>query len=209
MAQIQRPPSDITPNEFFESWLPGQAAAHLGAATAMTVRVRLKGEGGGGWDLRLGPEGLAVGAPSDAEAEVTLVQSVADWRAIVVGEPGQVSLAPAQARPTDILFLDPVARDVVKQVAGTIRFEVTGYNGRTWSLTVKIGTRPARPTPPGSDASDAMPADATISVDAETYAAMLARVLPPPAAYFQGKIRIVGDVQLAMQLGMALMPRFS
>jgi hypothetical protein len=37
---------------------------------------------------------------------------------------------------------------------------------------------------------------------------MLARTLPAPAAYFQGKIQIGGDVQLAMQLGMALLPRF-
>jgi len=48
-----------------------------------------------------------------------------------------------------------------------------------------------------------------MSVDAETYAAILARVIPPAAAYFQGKVKIAGDANLAMQLGMALMPRFS
>jgi len=198
MPQIQRPPSDITPESFFASWLPAQAAV-LAAETPMTVRVRLVGDGGGAWDLRLGPSGLAVTVPAEAEAEVTILQSVADWRAIAVGEPGQVNLAPPQARPTDILFLDPTAQQLVKQVAGTIRFEVTGYNGRTWALTVKLGARPL----------DADRPDAIISVDAETYAAMLARVLPAPAAYFEGKIKISGDMQLAMQLGMALMPRFS
>src|SRR5262249_58227398 len=117
--------------------------------------------------------------------------------AMGVGEPGQVTLAPPQAGPTDVLFLDPVAQQLVKQVAGTIRFEVTGYNGRTWALTVKLGGKPL----------DVAAPDATISVDAETYAAMLARVLPPPAAYFQGKIPIRRDLQLAIQLGMPLMPR--
>ena len=200
MPEIQRPPRDITPSGFFETWLPAQAAG-LGAATPFTVRVRLDGDGGGAWDLRLGPAGLAVAAPgpSEAEPEATIVQSVADWRAIAVGEPGQVDLAPPQARPTDVLFLDAAAQQIVRQVAGAIRFEVTGYNGRTWALLVKLGPKPL----------DAERPDATISVDAETYAAMLARTLPPPAAYFQGKIRISGDMQIAMQIAMALMPRFS
>ena len=38
---------------------------------------------------------------------------------------------------------------------------------------------------------------------------MLARTLPPPQAYFSGKIRLLGDTNLAMQLGMAMLPRFS
>jgi len=201
MTDIQRPPRDITPKEFFESWLPAQAGAIAPPAKPMTVRVLLDGEDGGSWDLELGPGGLVVltEAKGSGEPEVTVAQSTADWRAIVHGEPGATDLAPPQARPTDVLFLDPEAQKLVQQVNGTIRFEVTGYNGRTWWLLVKLGTRPL----------DADRPDATISVDAETYAAMLARILPPAAAYFQGKIRITGDAQLAMQLAMALMPRFS
>jgi hypothetical protein len=199
MPPIERPPTDITPQGFFERWLPEQARA-VTAAAPLLVRVLLDGDGGGAWDLRLGPSGLSVTAgAAGAEAEVTVVQTVADWRAIAVGEPGAVNLAPPQARPTDVLFLDPEAQRLVQQVTGTIRFEVTGYNGRTWALTVKLGARPLAADRP----------DATISVDADTYAAMLARTLPAPQAYFQGKIKISGDMQLAMQLGMALMPRFN
>ena len=43
----------------------------------------------------------------------------------------------------------------------------------------------------------------------QTYAAMLARTLPPPQAYFNGKVKLGGDMNLAMQLGMAMLPRFS
>jgi len=201
MTDIQRPPRDITPEEFFESWLPAQAGAVAPPAKPMTVRVLLDGEGGGSWDLELGPGGLVVTteARGSGEPEVTVAQSTADWRAIVHGEPGATDLAPPQARPTDVLFLDAAAQKLLADVKGTIRFEVTGYNGRTWSMTVKLGDRQL----------DASRPDATITVDAETYAQMLARTLPAPTAYFQGKIRIGGDVQLAMQLGMALMPRFS
>lgn len=199
MTDIQRPPRDITPKEFFESWLPAQAGAVAPPAKPMTVRVLLDGEDGGSWDLELGPGGLVVTAEAkgSGEPEVTVAQSTADWRAIVHGEPGATDLAPPQARPTDVLFLDPAAQKLLAEVVGTIRFEVTGYNGRTWSLTVKLGA-----------GAPSDPPDATISVDADTYAQMLARTLPAPAAYFQGKIKLSGDANLAMQIGMALMPRF-
>jgi putative sterol carrier protein len=192
-----RPPPDVTPTQFFETWLPSQVKA--AAARPITVRVRLDGDGGGVWDLALGESGLTViPGGGKGEAEVTLTQTVADWRAIVAGEPGAVNLAPPQASPADILFLDRTAQQVLDAVKGTVRFEVTGYNGRTWALVAKLGPGP---TPEA--------ADATISVDAETYAAMLARTLPPAAAYFQGKVKIAGDPNLAMQLGMALMPRYA
>jgi putative sterol carrier protein len=75
---------------------------------------------------------------------------------------------------------------------------VTGYNGRTWWMHVKFGAGPWSPEP-----------NATIGVDAETYSKMLARKLAPPEAYFSGKIQLKGDTSLAMQLGMALLPRFT
>jgi hypothetical protein len=134
-----KPPADITPQQFFETWLPEQLAGAPPVKPA-TVRVRLDGEGGGVWDLVLGPSGLTVvPGGGTGEAEVTLAQTVADWRAITVGEPGAVTLAPPQAKPTDILFLDRAAQQVVAMVKGTIRFEVTGYNGRTWALIAKLG----------------------------------------------------------------------
>ena len=92
--------------------------------------------------------------------------------------------------------LDRATQQLLASAPGALRFEVTGYNGRTWSLDVKIGKGPAPAEP-----------DATISVDAETYAQIVARTLPAPAAFFSGKLKITGNVNLAMQIGMALMQR--
>ena len=72
------------------------------------------------------------------EPQVTLIQSVADWRAVAVGEEGATDLAPPQASPLDVLFVDPASRQVMSAVKGTVRFEVTGYNGRTWWMQVKF-----------------------------------------------------------------------
>jgi hypothetical protein len=198
----RRPPRDITPARFFEQWLPALFAGEFGPGkrtpTDVTVRVRLDGEGGGAWDLTVAGGKLTVGAPGGSEPPVSVHQTVADWRAVTVGEEGGIDLAPPQGSPLDMLFVDPASRQVLTSVRGTVRFEVTGYNGRTWQLTCKFGEQPEPPEP-----------NAVISVDAETHAKILSRQMAPPEAYFSGKVRLSGDTGLAMQLGMAMMPRFS
>src|SRR5687767_2459665 len=104
MAAV-RPPKDITPRTFFETWLPGQLAG-LSGFKPMTIRVRLDGDEGGAWDLRVDERGVAVAPAGPGEPEVTVMQTVVDWKAIAVGEAGAVDLAPPQSSPTDILFLD-------------------------------------------------------------------------------------------------------
>lgn len=204
MTAANRPPRDIDAARFFTEWLPREFATEFGPgkrqAADITVAVSLEGEGGGTWILDVKSNVLSVRAPGGAGPEpvVTMRQLVADWRAVAIGEPGPVDLAPPQASPTDVLFVDPASRQVMNAVKGTVRFEVMNYNGRTWWMHVKFGPQPEAVTP-----------DATIAVDAETYGKLLARQLAPPEAYFAGKIQLRGDTSLAMQLGMALLPRFT
>ena len=200
-----RPPRDITPARFFTDWLPREFTSEFGAgkraASDITVAVDLEGEGGGRWVLDVRGGTLSVRGPGDQGPApmVQLWQSVQDWRALAVGEDGaNVDLAPPQASALDVLFVDPASRQILSAVRGTVRFEVTGYHGRTWGMLVKFGTQPGRGEP-----------DATITVDAGTYAAILARKLAPPEAYFSGKISLRGDTSLAMQLAMAMLPRFT
>lgn len=199
-----RPPRDISPTEFFNSWLPKQFAAEFGegkrTASDITIAVHLLGEGGGDFVMDVRGAVLAVRAPGALGPEplVELRQPVADWRALAVGEDGAIDLAPPQASPLDVLFVDPASRQIMSAVKGTMRFEVPGYNDRTWWMVVKFGTQPF-----------AEPADATIGIDAETYALLLSRELGAPEAYFAGKIRLQGNTSLAMQLGMTMLPRFA
>ncbi len=196
-----RPPRDITPQRFFEEWLPQLFAdgTRTGRKAAdVRVRFHLEGDGGGAWDVTIREGALSVSGVGAGEPPVTVKQTVADWRAITVGEEGAVDLAPPQASPLDMLFADPASRQVLQAVRGAVRFEVTGYNGRTWWLVAKFGEQPMPSEP-----------NATISVDAETYGKLLARKMQPPEAYFSGKIKLAGDTGLAMQLGMAMMPRFT
>jgi hypothetical protein len=204
-TSANRPPRDITPARFFTDWLPREFASEFGAgkraASDITVAVDLEGEGGGHWvlDVRGGSLSVRAAGESGPAPMVQLWQSVQDWRALAVGEDGaNVDLAPPQASALDVLFVDPASRQILSAVKGAVRFEVTGYNGRTWGMLVKFGTQPGKADP-----------DATICVDAATYAAILARKLAPPEAYFSGKISLRGDTSLAMQLAMAMLPRFT
>ncbi|HWE29150.1 MAG TPA: SCP2 sterol-binding domain-containing protein [Polyangia bacterium] len=200
-----RPPRDITPARFFTDWLPREFGSEFGAgkraASDITVAVDLEGDSGGRWVLDVRGGNLSVRGEGGAGPApmVQLWQSVQDWRALAVGEDGaNVDLAPPQASALDVLFVDPASRQILTAVKGTVRFEVTGYNARTWGMLVRFGTQPGKVEP-----------DATITVDAATYAAILARKLAPPEAYFSGKISLRGDTSLAMQLAMAMLPRFT
>lgn len=202
--RANRPPRDIDAARFFTEWLPREFADEFGVgkrkASDITVAVQLTGESGGHWILDVREGVLTVRPPGTqgSEPQVTLLQSETDWRAVAVGEEGAVDLAPPQASPLDVLFVDPSSRQIMVGVKGTVRFEVTGYNERTWWMQVKFGPQP-----------EAAPPDATIGIDAETYALILARKLAPPEAYFAGKIQLKGDTSMAMQLGMAMLPRFT
>ncbi len=200
-----RPPRDITPAGFFSDWLPREFAAEFGAgkraAADITVAVKLEGEGGGEFILDVKGGSLQQRAPGEPgpATMVSMTQSVADWRALAVGEDGaNVDLAPPQASPLDVLFVDPPSRQLMNAIKGLVSFEVHGYHGRTWAMEVKFGTQAERSEP-----------DATISVDAVTYAAILSRKMAPPEAYFSGKIQMRGNTSLGMQLAMGMLPRFT
>ena len=161
--QANRPPRDITPARFFTDWLPREFASEFGAgkraASDITVAVDLEGRrrrrSGSSTSRRHAQRPRARATPGPAPM-VQLWQSVQDWRALAVGEDGaNVDLAPPQASPLDVLFVDPASRQILSAVKGTVRFEVTGYNGRTWWMHVKFGTQPGKREP-----------DATITVDA-------------------------------------------
>jgi hypothetical protein len=189
-----------SPSEFFERWLPDRFGAMRHAAPAgtaappdVTIGVHLSGDGGGDWTLAVRGGALEVSPTRPDRADVRLDQSVADWSVLVGEGDGKPSLTPQIPSGGVPLVVDAEAQRLLAQLRGTMRFELGGYQGRTWSIAVTF--------------NDAAEPSATIAVDHDTYQQMLARTLPPAQAYFSGKIAITGDVNLAMQVGMMLMSR--
>ena len=202
MKAHRRPPLGISSEQFFLQWLPAEIQ-RLGTAAAMPeVMVRFviedQASAGGVWDLWVqGGRLEASAAAAEHRPQVTLSITEQDLRAIVVGEPGPVDLAPPAASPTDLLFVDGSSVELLQAVSGTFLFEVRNYNGRTWRLRATFG-----------DAAPSEQPDATIAIEAELYGQILARQKSAAEAYFTGGIVLLGDVERGVQVGIALMPKF-
>lgn len=196
MTTIQRPPSDITPRDFFESFLPKEyeRLKPSGGPTppSLKLQIQLEGDGGGTWVLALANGALTVSPQAIADADITVTQSVDDWRVVTVGvATGPDLTLPAGMSIESLLDVPPAIQQALATTRGTLRVEIPGFLGRTFGLGITFH-------------GAAEPA-ATITVDAETLAQIRSGALPAPQAFFAGKILLSGDTAFAMQLIMTIM----
>lgn len=193
-----RPPANISAAELFGTWLPAELERLRGAANAPTppdlrTRVTVSGDGGGSWLYETNSGALSVtqdAGPADLEVAI----SSEDLSAVLDPAGGVLPEVPAGAAAKgpglDKLFSGPLV-DQAKSIRGALSFQLTGFKGRDFGASLTFG-------------GTAEPA-AVISVDADTYRAMLDGSLPPAQAYFSGKITVGGDAAFALQVGMGLM----
>lgn len=78
-----------------------------------------------------------------------------------------------------------------------IEFEITGANGGTWTLDC---TKPGGEVTPGSTGS----ARLTVTMLDTDFADMYAGALNPQKAFLTGKVKVKGDMSLALKLGSIL-----
>lgn len=193
------PPAGTTAREFFEVHVPKAfAAASLpdeARQLDLTLGVRLDGEGGGEWRLRLREGGLSVEAGSSEEAAFTVVQTVADWRGALwegrggafgkqsraLFEPGAGAGGPGAMPPSALAQL--------QMLRGLIKMVVAGGPGGDWAVAFKLGPGPV-PDPPTT----------TVTVSAADAEALERGELDPMQAFMSGRIQIAGDMALLMQM---------
>jgi putative sterol carrier protein len=100
-------------------------------------------------------------------------------------------------QPTLAEMLQKIPQNVspaqIKNVNAVIQIRSTGANAGEWVVTIKNG---AATVAAGSDPAATLTAEAA----SEVWDSLISRQLDPTWAYMSGKLRITGDLDLAMRL---------
>jgi hypothetical protein len=206
------PPPSISTAEYLEAWLP-RAFAEVGLppgsdALDVSLGLVLEGEGGGEWVIRIARGAVSVVRGSREATPVTYVQRVADWRGALfdgaggaVGEgasrffrPHALRAAPATATQQLAAAPTPAALAELAKLEGVVRMEVVGGSGGDWAVAFKLG--------PGAIPSEPT---ATLRVTADDAAALARGELDPMQAFMSGRVEVLGDMTIVLQMQAAQM----
>jgi len=189
---MQSVPSD--PDAFFTSYLPArhaEAAARIAVTNSVgsvTARVLDAGE----WSLRIDAGALRVVRGSDDDVMLQVTVTRADFE-VLVREPlsaADVGRAPfARMGPLRALAADPETARLVRHVPGSVLLVAHDGPARHRLLLT-----------PGRRKADLAAAECTIDCTLDDLRAAQAGVLPPMQLFVSGKLKIGGNVQIAMAL---------
>ena len=162
-------------------------------AVDATIRVEVRDEGGGTFYLNVEGGSMSSAATPAHPPFLTVIQDGPAFRRLAseAGDSAMALLGGLSGLAGE-MKLTRARMDLLADVSGTLRFEVTGDDG--FALVTRFGDGPA---------SD--PPDTTLRVAPEAYADLREGRLDPQNAFMGGQIQVEGDMQLAMQLALAAM----
>ncbi len=195
------------PREFFTQTIPRQFNASLDAqerlgeagravleamrAVDATIQVEVRGAGGGSFALNIRSGRMSAGDTAAFAPFLTVVQDRAAFETLA-RESGDSALAllGGLSGLAGEMRLTRKRVESLAQLQGAVQFSVTGDGG--FALVTHFGSGPVPETP-----------NASIAVDDDAYRELRRGKLDPGAAFMNGKIKVAGDMQLAMQLALA------
>lgn len=201
------PASPPDPKTFYSETIPAQFNASLdaqerlgeagrGVLEAMrsvdaTIRVEVRGADGGSFHLNIRSGRMSAGESAAFPPFLTVVQERAAFETLA-RESGDSALAllGGLSGLSGEMRLTRKKVESLAQLAGAVQFSVTGDGG--FSLLTHFGPGPVPEQP-----------NASIAVDDDAYRELRSGKLDPGAAFLNGKIKVAGDMQLAMQLALA------
>ncbi|MEJ2207392.1 MAG: SCP2 sterol-binding domain-containing protein [Gemmatimonadota bacterium] len=158
-------------------------------AVDATIRVDVEGEDPLFLNIEAGR--MTAGDRASHAPFLTLLQDRATF-AVLAAEAGDSALAMLGGLSglAGEMRLTRARIDLLANVNGLVRFQVTGEKG--FVLGTHFGSDPVPDEPQTS-----------IAVDEQAYRDLRAGKLDPQSAFLDGKIRVEGDMQLAMSLALA------
>jgi hypothetical protein len=202
------PRSPVPPAELFENYLPAAFAAtgrseHTAGVT-LALGVQLVGEQGGEWVLDLRDGDVRVRPGSRAGTAFSYVQTVDDWKGALwdgrgasVGRGAAALFRPGAPEVEAVAGMVgvglPKAIAALGELRGLLRVVVTDPAG-DWRVDLQLGPGeiPSQPT-------------TELSVSAADADRMASGELSPIEAFMAGRIRILGDMGLVLQMQAAQM----
>lgn len=156
-----------------------------------TIRVEVRGEGGGVFHLNVDGGRLTPGDTASHPVLLSLVQERADYERLIrdAGDSALGFLGGLSGLAGE-MKLTKARVDALAGVSGSLRFVVAGDDGFT--LLTGFGDAPPSDEP-----------TTTITVQPEIYAELQSGRIDAQNAFMTGKIEVEGDMQLAMQVALA------
>ncbi len=92
----------------------------------------------------------------------------------------------------------------IESLHTVIRFDIDGDNGGSWTIAVECGllkrvVRNCSDTCGTPDETTLLPAS-TFRMDSETFMSILRREFTPQKAFFKRKVKIAGDIMIALKM---------
>ncbi|XP_054613567.1 hydroxysteroid dehydrogenase-like protein 2 [Dunckerocampus dactyliophorus] len=131
------------------------------------------------------------------EAPDVLVQQMEQHGATLTFKAPSSSAAPPSGEPIENTFeviRGVLSEDVVKSTQAVYQFDLSGEHGGVWFLDLKSGSGDAGRGQPATKA------DVVMTMDSGDFSKMFAGKLKPTIAFMSGKLRIKGDMTLALKL---------
>ncbi|XP_054882461.1 hydroxysteroid dehydrogenase-like protein 2 isoform X2 [Poeciliopsis prolifica] len=108
--------------------------------------------------------------------------------------PSDTPLSAGPIEGTFDIIRGVINEDVVKATQGVYRFDLSGDHSGVWFLDLKSGSGSTGPGEPPAKA------DVVMTMDSGDFTKMFAGQLKPTMAFMTGKLRIKGDMTLAIKL---------
>jgi putative sterol carrier protein len=201
--------SAADPKAFYTETLPAQWNRVLGEqeraaeeakrvldgmrAVDATLRIEVRGPGGGVFFLNIERGVASAGEAPSHPPLLTLVQDRPAFD-LLVAEAGNSALGflGGLSGLAGEMKLTAARVESLRAISGAMRFEIVGDGG--FSLITHFGSGPLPEKP-----------DTEIRVEREAYEALRRGELNPQDAFLGGRIRVEGDMQLAMQIALVAM----